>query len=166
MEVILVKPVAKLGYPGDLVKVKPGYARNYLFPRRYAIPATPKTRRHAEHLKKVASLRRQKFIKDLEELCSRLHNFQIVLEERTHHQGNLYGSVTARKLAQVLSERSGGIEIDPRWIRLDQPLKVAGAHPVELEPHPGLKAVFIVEIRSLTEILPPSSPQDQETSAS
>lgn len=160
MEVILVKPVPKLGYPGDIVKVKRGFARNYLFPMGFAIPATPRTRKHAEHLKKLASLRRQKFVKDLEELCARLNNLKVVLEERTHNQGILYGSVSARRLAQVLNEKVGGVEIDPRWIRLDQPIKVAGEHPVDLEPHPGVKATVFVEIRSLTEVLGSEKPAD------
>lgn len=163
MQVILIHPVPKLGYPGDLVRVKPGYARNYLIPRGLAILATPKNLRHAEHLKAVASRRRQKFVKNLEELAQRLHGLKLVLEERTHNQGNLYGSVSARRLAQILSEKSGGIEVDPRWIRLEHPLKTTGTFVFELEPHAGVKAQIHLEIRSLNENLeeptPPASPE-------
>lgn len=160
MEVILIQAVPKLGYPGDTVKVKPGFARNYLFPRGYAIPATPRNRKHAEHLKLLSQRRKQKFVNNLKELVERLKEVRLLIEERTHDGGNLYGSVQPRRVAQLLGPYSGGLTIDPRWIHMDHPLKTVGEYTIEVEPHTGLKAQIHITIRSLNEELsvPPPTP--------
>ncbi|MDH3596452.1 MAG: 50S ribosomal protein L9 [Rhodospirillales bacterium] len=134
MEVILMERVEKLGLMGDVVKVKPGYARNYLLPQKKALRAnkdnlalfeTQRTQLEADNLK----LR-----KEAGAIAAKLEGLVVVLIRQAGDNGQLYGSVTARDLAQAITE--AGFTVDRKQIVLEKAIKVLGLHPVKIRLHP------------------------------
>ena len=134
MEVILMERVEKLGQMGDVVKVKPGYARNYLLPQKKALRAnkdnlalfeTQRTQLEADNLK----LR-----EEAGAIAAKLEGLVVVLIRQAGDNGQLYGSVTARDLAQAITE--AGFTVDRKQIVLDKAIKVLGLHPVKIRLHP------------------------------
>lgn len=100
--VILIDSVPNLGLPGDVVSVKPGYARNYLLPQGKALVATEGNVAEAAHQKRIAESRRKKIIQSLTELRDRLAGSRISFTEKVSEAGRLYGSVTGRRIAEAL----------------------------------------------------------------
>ena len=134
MEVILLERIEKLGQMGDVVKVKPGYARNFLLPQKRALRAnkanlayfeTKRTHLEAENLK-----RRE----EAEAVAKRLEGLSVTLIRQAGDTGQLYGSVTARDLAQAIAE--AGVTVDRKQVALDKVIKVLGLHTVKLRLHP------------------------------
>jgi large subunit ribosomal protein L9 len=145
-ELILQIDVEPLGKMGDVVKVKPGFARNYLLPRRIAVPAD------AENLKRVTKLRKQraaveaKRVEEAQELANRIAALEVSVEAATTETGQLYGSVGAREIAAALLKH--GIKIEERAVRLAQPLREVGVFPVKIHLRGDIVAdmkVWIVE---------------------
>ncbi|MBW2500104.1 MAG: 50S ribosomal protein L9 [Deltaproteobacteria bacterium] len=128
MQVILQEDVHALGEAGDVVKVKPGYARNFLVPQGKALPATAERVNEIEHRKRVISEKRMKELKDLEGLKARIEGLGLEVEAQAGEEGKLFGSVTAQNLADLLVEK--GIELDRRKIVLDEAIKSVGEHVV------------------------------------
>ncbi len=134
MEVILMERVAKLGEMGELVKVKPGFARNYLLPRKKALRATKENRetfesRRAE-LEAANAARRQ----EAEGLATGVAGAVVVLVRQASDSGQLYGSVRPSDIANALIEQ--GAEITREQIRLESPIKNIGMHTVNVALHP------------------------------
>ncbi len=134
MEVILLERIEKLGQMGDVVKVKAGYARNYLLPHKKALRAnkanlayfeTRRTQLEAENLQ-----RRD----EAEAVAKKLEGLSVTLIRQAGDSGQLYGSVTARDLAQSIAE--AGVTIDRKQVALDKVIKVLGLHTVKLRLHP------------------------------
>src|SRR4029450_2838605 len=126
VQVILREDVASLGHAGDLVKVKPGFARNYLLPQGKAIVATEASKRELEHQKRVIA---EKVRRDRELLDAGRKKYDGVVVEiaaQAGEEGKLFGSVTAAQIADALVER--GLEIDRRRIDLADPIKSLGEH--------------------------------------
>jgi large subunit ribosomal protein L9 len=132
MEVILREHVENLGERGQVVKVADGYARNYLLPRKLALPATPANMKVVERQRKIAEAREAAERSDAQSLAGRLTQVELVMERRVGEHETLYGSVTAADIAQGLAEK--GFEVDKRRIHLDEPIKQIGetAVPVKL----------------------------------
>ena len=132
MEVILREHVENLGERGQVVKVADGYARNYLLPRKLALPATPANMKVVERQRKIAEAREAAERSDAQSLAGRLTQVELVMERRVGENETLYGSVTAADIAQGLAEK--GFEVDKRRIHLDEPIKQIGetAVPVKL----------------------------------
>jgi large subunit ribosomal protein L9 len=128
IQVILQEDVHALGEAGDVVKVKPGYARNFLVPQGKALPATAERVNEIEHRKRVISEKRMKELKDLEGLKARIEGLGLEVEAQAGEEGKLFGSVTAQNLADLLVEK--GIELDRRKIVLDEAIKSVGEHVV------------------------------------
>ncbi len=134
MEVILLERVEKLGQMGDVVKVKPGYARNYLLPQRKAMRAT------AENLKVFESRRSHleadnlKRREEAEAAAGKLGGVSVVLIRQAGETGQLYGSVSARDLTDALAEV--GATVDRNQVQLEKAIKVLGLHPVRIRLHP------------------------------
>ena len=134
MEVILLERVEKLGQMGDVVKVKPGYARNYLLPQRKAMRAT------AENLKVFESRRSHleadnlKRREEAEAAAGKLGGLSVVLIRQAGETGQLYGSVSARDLTDALAET--GATVDRNQVQLEKAIKVLGLHPVRIRLHP------------------------------
>ena len=134
MEVILLERIEKLGQMGDLVKVKPGFARNYLLPQGKALRATKANMARYEEQRSqldAANLERRG---DAEKAAEKLKSFICVLLRQASDSDQLYGSVTARDIAAAASER--GITIDRGQIVLERPIKTLGIHPTKVALHP------------------------------
>jgi large subunit ribosomal protein L9 len=133
MEVILRDHVEKLGKRGEIVKVSNGYARNYLLPRKLALPATEGNRKHVERERKIMETREAEEKSQAEAIASRLSTVDIRIARRVGDTEQLYGSVTAPDISEFLKTK--GFEIDRRKLILPEPLKTLGEHEVPLKLH-------------------------------
>jgi len=133
MEVILRDHVEKLGKRGEIVKVSDGYARNYLLPRKLALPATEGNRKHVERERKIMETREAEEKSQAEAIASRLSTVDITIARRVGDTEQLYGSVTAADIAEFLKTK--GFEIDRRKLILPEPIKTLGEHDVPLKLH-------------------------------
>ena len=144
MQVILLERIEKLGQMGDVVKVKPGYARNFLLPKRKALRATE------ENLKVFESQRAQLEADNLERrgeaesVAAKLEGLSIVLIRQAGEGGQLYGSVTARDMAQALNAE--GVKVDRSQVQLDKVIKVLGLHPVRIRLHPEVAVTITANV--------------------
>jgi large subunit ribosomal protein L9 len=147
MELILREDVEKLGRRGDVVKVAEGYARNYLLPRRLAMPITPANKAMIEKERKAHEARMAKEKAECESLAARIGALRFVAPRKVGESDVLYGSVTAADIAEFLATK--GIEIDKRKVLLDEPIKHLGEHEVRIrlhaEVHAGLKLLVTKE---------------------
>ena len=133
MEVILREHVDNLGKRGEIVKVADGYARNYLLPRKLALPATDANRKHVERERKIVETREAQEKGQAEAIAGRLAALEITITRRVGETDQLYGSVTASDIADFLKEK--GFEVDRRKIILPEPIKAIGDHDVPLKLH-------------------------------
>jgi large subunit ribosomal protein L9 len=133
MEVILREHVEHLGNRGEIVKVADGYARNYLLPRKLALPATPGNRKHVERERKIMDSREAEEKGAAQALASRLSAIDIAIVRRVGETEQLYGSVTATDIVDFLREK--GFELDRRKLILPEPIKAIGDYDVPLKLH-------------------------------
>jgi large subunit ribosomal protein L9 len=133
MKVILVKEVENLGEVGDVVDVAPGYGRNFLIPRGFAVAATARNKWQMEHEQRLREHRVARAKKDAETLAERLQAIACRFTRKAGDEGRLFGSVTSMDIAEQLKE--AGVEIDRRRIQLEQPIKSLGEFtvPVRLQ---------------------------------
>ncbi len=141
-EVILRRDVRNLGKAGDVVKVKDGYARNYLIPKGYAYLATKENLRiwEEEKRRREKQLAREKA--RYEELAQKIGSLSVNIVADANEEDTLYGSITEAHIAEAL--RQEGIEIDKDWVVLPTPIKKLGIYDVEIQLHPEVKAVLKV----------------------
>ncbi|HLA14721.1 MAG TPA: 50S ribosomal protein L9 [Gemmatimonadaceae bacterium] len=145
MEVILRQAVEKLGHPGDIVTVSPGYARNYLLPRGFAFEATPGNRKRIERersrLEQAEEVRRS----SAQEQATRLEQVSLTFSARVGDEGKLFGSVTSADIAHQLEAQ--GFAIEKRQIDLHEPIRALGVYrvPIRLhaDVHPEIKVWVI-----------------------
>jgi large subunit ribosomal protein L9 len=146
MKVILADDVRGLGHRGDTVSVKPGYARNFLFPQGSAYEATPaNVRRLGEEKKKYD----EKTLKEkgvAETVASKVEGLTVVIAKKAGEEGHLYGSVTASEIADALSAK--GIEVDRRRVELAEPIRRLGSHTVHVRLHRDVAATLTVEVQA------------------
>jgi large subunit ribosomal protein L9 len=133
MEVILREHVDNLGERGQIVKVADGYARNYLLPRKLALPATEGNKKHVERERKKVEAREAGEKAQAEAIAARLSAIEISIARRTGDTEQLYGSVTSADIADYLKTK--GFEIDRRKLILPEPIKAIGEHTVPLKLH-------------------------------
>jgi large subunit ribosomal protein L9 len=144
VKLILREDVPKLGDAGEIVMVKPGFARNYLLPQGKAILATEAQVRELEHHRRQIS---EKVAKELRELAAERDRIeQIVLEVQAlaGEEGKLFGSVTAVQIAELLAEK--GVEIERRKIDLPEPIKQVGEHAVTIVLHREISAKIKLKV--------------------
>jgi large subunit ribosomal protein L9 len=149
IELILLERVEKLGQMGQLVKVRPGYARNYLLPQKKAMRATKdnlayfETRRvqlEADNLARKA---------DAEEVAKKLEGLSVVLIRQAGESGQLYGSVSARDIADAVT--AAGFTVDRQQIVLERPIKTLGLHPVRVMLHPEVGVTVTANVAQSAE---------------
>jgi large subunit ribosomal protein L9 len=133
MEVILREEVENLGNRGDLVKVAPGYARNFLLPRRLAVAATEANKKIVEQEKQAHLRREAKVIADAQELAKLMAAVSVTIKQRAGENDQLFGSVTAQDVANALEKQ--GYHIERKKVHLDEPIKALGDHKVSLRLH-------------------------------
>jgi large subunit ribosomal protein L9 len=145
MEVILREDVADLGSVGDVVKVKPGFARNYLLPRGLAVVADRRNIRALEHQKRLVADKRERDRKQAQSFADQLNNLRLAVKARAGEEGKLFGSVTNLDIEKALAAR--GFSIERRRIRLEEPIKSIGEHvvPVHLAAGVDARVTVIVE---------------------
>ena len=144
MEVVLRERIEKLGNRGDVVSVRPGYARNFLLPKRKAVLATPHNVRQVEQ-EQAAAVRREAIQKNESELLAQqLAEVTLQFSRKVGEHEVLYGSVTSLDIAEALAEKS--FEIDRRKIDLEESLKSLGQHDVPIKLHREVTAIVKVEV--------------------
>ena len=136
MKVILTQDVATLGKSGELKDVADGYARNYLLPRKLAVPATGGAFRAWQHDIASREEKRKREREDAEIAAQRISSTTLTMGVKVGEGGKLYGSITAKDIADALGRR--GIEIDRHKIELDEPLKMLGTYKVAIKVYAGL----------------------------
>ncbi len=133
MEVILREHVDNLGRRGEIVKVADGYARNYLLPRKLALPATAGNRKHVERERRIMETREAGEKSAAEAIASRLGLIDIAITRRVGETDQLYGSVTTADIADFLKAK--GFDVDRRKLSLAEPIKAIGEYDVPLKLH-------------------------------
>jgi large subunit ribosomal protein L9 len=146
VQLILREDVHKLGDAGDLVQVKPGYARNFLLPQGKASLATSARVQELAHEKRIINEKLSKEQSDLEALRGRLEGTELSFTAQAGEEGKLFGSVTAAQVAEQLAEK--GLSIDRRKIVLDEPIKSLGEHEVSVRLRRELIAVVKVSVEA------------------
>ena len=149
MQVILMERVAKLGQMGDVVDVKPGYARNFLLPQGKAMNATDANIAQFEAQKAQLEARNLETKKEAEALADKLNGQQFVVIRQASDAGALYGSVTTRDAAE--SATAEGFTVDRAQVALDKPIKMLGLHSVIVSLHPEVEATFTLNVARSTE---------------
>ena len=144
MEVILRQHVDNLGKRGEIVKVAAGYARNYLLPRKLALPATDGNKRHVERERKIMEAREADERGQAQAIADRLETVEIALARRVGETEQLYGSVTSADIADFLKGK--GFEIDRRKLILPEPIKTLGEHAVPLRLHRDVTVTLKVQV--------------------
>ena len=134
MQVILLERVEHLGQMGDVVKVRPGYARNYLIPQCKAAPATEENRKRFEAQRAQLEARNLERRKEAEAVAAKLNGLSVTLIRQAGDSGQLYGSATATDIAAAVSD--AGFSVARSQVRLNQPIKALGLHTVSVSLHP------------------------------
>ena len=134
MDVILLERIEKLGQMGDVVTVKPGFARNYLLPRKKALRATEANRAVFDEHRAQLEAENPKHREEAERVAKDMDGMTVVIVRQASDSDQLYGSVTPRDIAAGITE--AGVTADRRQIKLDRPIKTVGMHPVRVDLHP------------------------------
>jgi large subunit ribosomal protein L9 len=140
MQVILTQDVDNLGKAGELVSVRPGYGRNYLVPRGLAVSATVRNKNRLDHEKAQIAKRVEKERATATEIAGRINGMTLQFERQVGEDEKLFGSVTSRDIAEQL--KRANVEIDHRWVALDQPVKALGKYEVAVKLSAGVVATL------------------------
>ncbi|SFM85382.1 50S ribosomal protein L9 [Thermodesulforhabdus norvegica] len=143
VEVILCEHVPSLGNIGEIVRVAPGYARNYLIPRGLALPATGKNIRELEHRKMLLAKKREEFRKQMLSVAEKLNNVTLTMVRKVAEGDKLYGSVSATDILEALEEQ-GFTGLAKKNILLDQPIKKVGEFKITIKVESDIKAQITV----------------------
>jgi len=154
-EVILTHNIIGLGAESDQVKVAAGYARNYLFPQRLAIPLTQANKRQIEALRQRRAEREAHEFNTMTELAKGITKLICLVKVKAGEDGKMFGSVTGGVIADELKHQFD-ISLDKRKIHLEHPIRALGDHEVELHLHAEVKATLKVRVESLTPITAPA----------
>lgn len=144
MEVILKKQVKGLGKPGELVKVSDGYARNFLLPKKLAVPATVDNRKAIENRAKDEAKKKERQHRKRQELVERIENLTCSIQKQVSEDNRIFGSVSQVDVLKCLKEND--IDLEKKQILLDKPIKSLGVHPVKIRLGKGLEAVLKIWI--------------------
>ncbi|MCQ2914341.1 MAG: 50S ribosomal protein L9 [Alphaproteobacteria bacterium] len=150
MEVILLERIERLGQMGDVVKVKPGYARNYLLPQSKALRSTKENMAIFESRKVQLEAQNLKRKEEAENVAKKMNGLKLVIIRQAAETGQLYGSVTGRDVRDAI--RDAGFSVERRQVMLDQPFKEVGDYKVRVVLHPDVdQTVAITVARSVEE---------------
>jgi len=150
-QVILLERVEKLGELGEVVNVKPGYARNYLLPQKKALRASKENVAYFDAQKKVLEADNEKNKKEAEKLAKKIAGAKAPIIRQASEAGQLFGSVTSRDIAQAISDATKE-DVTRNMVQLNQNLKIIGLIPVDISLHPEVKVEVIINIaRSMEE---------------
>ncbi|MDA8123069.1 MAG: 50S ribosomal protein L9 [Deltaproteobacteria bacterium] len=131
MKVILREDVEKLGKAGEVVKVADGFGRNFLLPRRLAVPANVRNLKSLEHDRRVIEARVKKTRKTAESLATRLSSVSLTIPAKAGEEGKLFGAITSRDIAEALGK--AGVPVDRKTVLLPDPIKQLGDYKVKIK---------------------------------
>jgi large subunit ribosomal protein L9 len=144
MEVILLERIARLGQMGDVVRVKNGYARNYLLPQGKALRANAESRKRFEGERAQLEARNLEARKEAEAVAEKLTGQAFVVIRQAGETGQLYGSVATRDIAETAT--AGGFSVERRQVRLDRAIKTIGLHEVKITLHPEVEVPITINV--------------------
>ena len=145
MKLILTQEVSGLGAPGDVVDVASGYGRNYLIPRRLAMPWTRGAEKQIDLIKRARSAREVRGLEDAKTIVAELEELHVRMRRRAGTSGRLFGSVGPADIADAVREAGGPI-LDRRRIEIRDPIKTLGSHQVRVRLHPEVSAWVEIDI--------------------
>ena len=144
MNLILLERVPKLGQMGDVVKVKPGFARNYLLPQKKALRATKDNIAYFESQRKVLEAQNLERRQDAEKVGTKIGDLKVILIRQASEALQLYGSVTSRDIADGAA--AAGVKVERSQVELDKPIKLLGAHKIKVHLHPEVTIEITVVV--------------------
>lgn len=151
-EILLLKPVESLGAEGDQVKVRAGYARNYLLPRKVAVPVTSANRKQVESLKKRRNEREAKELDGAKAIAAQIEKANIAIAVKTGEGGKMFGAVTHNDLHEKLA--AAGVTVDKKKVQLPAPVKTLGKHTAKVKLHAEVVVEFSFDVVSENPIVP------------
>jgi large subunit ribosomal protein L9 len=160
VKLILRDDVPRLGDAGDVVSVKPGYARNYLLPRGLAIPASDARVKELEHHRHIIAEKRAAELSDLQGAAEKIGNTPLSVTVQAGDEGKLFGSVTAQHVADMLAEK--GFDVDRRKIVLHDPIKQVGSYEIEMKLRSDVTATIKLSVVSSTPVVVAAVPDTED----
>ncbi len=145
MEVILLKDMENLGKVGDIVKVKDGYARNYLIPTGIALPATKSNVKRVQNELKALRKKMERQIERFKELAEKLNTTRITIEHEAGEEGKLFGSVTTSQIEKAL-HKAGFEDVEKKQIVLEKPIREVGTYEVRVHLFKDIEATVTVDV--------------------
>lgn len=145
-QILLLKPVDGLGGEGDQVKVRAGYARNFLLPKGFATPMTLANRKHVDALRRRRAEREASELNGAQELAKKLEKISIAFAVKTGEGGKMFGAITAADVHEKITE--AGVELDRKKIHLYTPVKTLGKHEVKVKLHPEVSIELSFDVVS------------------
>ncbi|RBP44337.1 large subunit ribosomal protein L9 [Roseimicrobium gellanilyticum] len=145
-QVILKEKIASLGAEGDIVKVRTGYARNFLLPKAKAYEATAGNLRHQANLQKVRAEREAKELEEAEKIASKLKKLKIKLTLATGQGGKAFGSITTKDIVEAVAASTAKITLDRHQLELEKPIKSTGTFEVPVKLHAGVECFLKVTV--------------------
>lgn len=145
VKVLLQQDVDPLGQGGEVVRVRAGYARNFLFSRGFAVPATPSNLKRVDELKRAAALRAEQELLKAQGIAEKLAGLEVSIERQVGDEGKMYGSVTSKDIEEACAK--AGATIDRRRLLLSEPIRTLGTHEVRLKLHGALSVAIKVQVK-------------------
>lgn len=161
-QVILIDKITSLGAEADIVKVRRGYARNFLIPQGKAVEVTPAALRQVNHLKAKRAEREAREVTAAEELASKINKLSLAFVLETGETGKAFGSVTAKDIHDRLVQELGGIDIPRHAITLDKSVKESGDQEIAVKLHPDVTAKLKISITSPAPKVDPRREADED----
>lgn len=146
-KLLLLEDVEALGRSGDIVNVKPGFARNYLLPQGLAVIANKQALRQQERLKEERQKKALADRQESEQLASRLDGITLTTVVKVDHEGHMYGSVTAHEIVHLLQDQQK-FEVEKKNIQLKHPIKTTGVHVIPVKLKEGVTTSFNLKVMS------------------
>lgn len=159
-QLLLIEDVDDLGRSGDLVSVKPGYARNYLVPQLKAVIADKHTLRMQAKLKEERAKRAEVDKKEAETVAGRINGMVLTIEVKVDPEGHMYGSVSAQDISKLFEKE--GIQLERRDVVLPQPIKELGVHHINLKLKEGVPAAITLKVQTEEGLIAPPAPKVPE----
>jgi len=144
IQVVLQREVHNLGESGDVVKVRPGYARNFLYPRSLALPATAGNLARAEEFRRLARARTEAARKEAQATADQLSSVSVKITRAVGEENKMYGSVTSKDIESAYAEK--GIKVDRKLMELPEPIRTLGLSEVKIRLYGDITAVLRVEV--------------------
>jgi large subunit ribosomal protein L9 len=154
-EVILTEAVPSLGAEADIVKVRAGYARNFLIPAGKALEVTPASLRTINHLKTKRAEREARELNEAEAIATKINKLRITMKLETGETGKAFGSITASDLLERLTAEISGLVLPKHAISLERPIKESGEHQIPVKIHSDVTATLRVEIAAAPKVEAP-----------